>query len=247
MLQRTDFNLSRQKTLRLLDELEAAAGPGWTLCLPPGITAAGITERLKEIPAPIPEIDTGRLSGAATGAALFWGDSGRYLIRPPFPIKEELSAAGCHAAPLRRLLEKEHTVALILVRLGAYGVGLFQGEKLLRSKVGTGLVHARHKKGGSSAGRFARHREKQAETFFSRVCAHLRDKIEPDLSGLDFVIYGGEKHTLASFRQQCAFTKQLDGRTLNYLLNVREPKQAALLAAIGDAWSSRVSRWQWVE
>ena len=159
-------------------------------------------------------------------------------------MREELSTAGCQTAPLRRLLEKEYVVALILVRLGAYGVGLFQGEKLLRSKVGTGLVHARHKKGGSSAGRFARHREKQAETFFSRVCGHLRDKIEPDLSRLDFAIYGGEKHTVSSFRKQCSFSKQLDGRTLDYLLNVREPKQAALLAAIGDVWSSRVSRWR---
>lgn len=243
MLLKTDFNLSRRKTLRLLDELEKGGGTGRTLYLPPGMTAAEITERLKELPSPIPELDTGHLSRAATGSVIFWGETACYLIRPPFPIREELSAAGCQTAPLRLLLEKEYTVALILVRLGAYGVGLFRGEKLLASKVGTGLVHARHKKGGSSSGRFARHREKQAETFFSRVCAHLRDKIEPDLAGLDFVIYGGEKHTVSSFRKQCSFTGQLDGRTLDYLLNVREPKQASLEAAIGDAWSSRVNRW----
>ena len=36
----------------------------------------------------------------------------------------------------------------------------------------------------------------------------------------------------------------LEDRTLKVLLNVREPKQVTLEAAIKEAWSSRVVQWK---
>ncbi len=83
--------------------------------------------------------------------------------------------------PLKSMLEKDWKLALILVRLGQWAIGIFEGEKLLDGQAGTGLVHARHHKGGSSANRFARHREKQMEYFFTRIEGHARELLEPHL------------------------------------------------------------------
>ena len=178
-----------------------------------------------------------------TGAVIFWGEQYKYLVLPPFPIKERLFSSGYDVEPLCSLLQQELTLALILIRLGAYAVGVFQGEQLVSSKVGTGLVHSRHRQGGSSAHRFERHREKQIESFFTRVCTHVQENLEPYAKQLSYIIYGGERHTLLSFRKQCEFLQQFDDRTLAKTLNVREPKQATLEAAISQVWSSEVFVW----
>jgi hypothetical protein len=56
-------------------------------------------------------------------------------------------------------------------------------------------------------------------------------------------MYGGERHTLLSFRKRCQFLQLLDHRTLETLLNVRNPGQRSLEAAIGEAWSSELIEW----
>jgi len=234
--------------LQLLDELADAESPATSLYIPHDLPASEVKKTLKAPLGPgVEEVisDIAEAVGRSkTGTVILWGEQGKYLVLPPFPIKEKLFASGYDVEPLRALLQQDLTVALILLRLGAYAVGVFQGEKLVSSKVGTGLVHSRHKKGGSSAHRFERHREKQIEYFFTRVCHHVQERLEPYLQQLDYVIYGGERHTLLSFRKQCHFLQQLDGRTLGTLLNVREPKQAALEAAITQVWSSEVIQWE---
>jgi peptide subunit release factor 1 (eRF1) len=234
--------------LQLLDELADAESPATSLYIPHDLPASEVEKTLKAPLGPgVEEVisDIAEAVGRSkTGTVILWGEQGKYLVLPPFPIKEKLFASGYDVEPLRALLQQDLTVALILLRLGAYAVGVFQGEKLVSSKVGTGLVHSRHKKGGSSAHRFERHREKQIEYFFTRVCNHVQERLEPYLQQLDYVIYGGERHTLLSFRKQCHFLQQLDGRTLGTLLNVREPKQAALEAAITQVWSSEVIQWE---
>lgn len=239
---------TRQGMLRLLDELEAAEGPATSLYIPHDLPAPEVEKTLR---APLgPGIEEAMsdieeaVARSKTGAAIFWGDVAKYLVLPPFPLEEKLFASGYDVEPMRSLLQREPMVALMLLRLGAYAVGVFQGEKLLSSKVGTGLVHSRHRQGGSSAHRFERHREKQIESFFTRVCTHVQERLEPYLRQLDYVIYGGERHTLLSFRKQCQFLQQLDERTLGPLLNVREPRQATLEAAISQAWSSEVIQWE---
>jgi len=234
--------------LQLLDELEDAESLATSLYIPHDLPASEVEKTLKAPLGPgVAEVisDIAEAVGRSkTGTVILWGEQGKYLVLPPFPIKEKLFASGYDVEPLRALLQQDLTVALILLRLGAYAVGVFQGEKLVSSKVGTGLVHSRHKKGGSSAHRFERHREKQIEYFFTRVCHHVQERLEPYLQQLDYVIYGGERHTLLSFRKQCHFLQQLDGRTLGTLLNVREPKQPALEAAISQVWSSEVIQWE---
>lgn len=245
MLVPNHYQLSRQKMLRRLDELETASGPARSVYIPPG-SAMPETEKILEtvLEAEPSPLNLAKLvTSSTTGAVLFWGEQHKYLVLPPFPITEKRVSRGYDVEPLRSLLQRKFTIALILVRLGAYAIGVFQGEKLVSSKVGTGNVHSRHKKGGSSQRRFERHREKQIEIFFERICTHVRERLGPHIRQIDYVIYGGTRDTLLSFRKRCQFLQEVDNRTLGLLLNIRQPRQATLEAAIGEAWSSRVIHW----
>jgi peptide subunit release factor 1 (eRF1) len=244
MLVSTRSRLRKHQLLSLLEKLVIDHN-GVSVYLPGGLPSAEIEKNLNialNDQQVLPEIAK-EIARSITGAALFWGEQYKYLVLPPFPVAEKLISQGYDVAHLSDMMKQELTVALVLVRMGAYAVGVFQNERLLSSKVGTGLVHGRHRQGGSSAHRFERHRDKQIEYFFTRVCLHVREKLEPYLRQVNYLYYGGETFTVRSFREQCQFMKKLDDRTLERLLNVREPKQASLEAAIHEAWASTVIHW----
>lgn len=165
------------------------------------------------------------------------------LIIPPFPVTKTLEASYIETTPLVEILESQFVIGIALVRLGSFAFGVSKERNLVTSKVGKGLIHSRHRKGGSSANRFARHREKQIETFFTRACGYLRQYIEPHVKDIDYMVYGGARTTILQFKKQCAFTEMLDQPELPYLLDINEPKQAVLEEAIARIWSSRVFTW----
>jgi len=245
MLVSTRRKYKRGRMLRLLRELQESSEHALTLYIPAGLTPPEI-EKMLVLPLGgediIPDI-TSAASLSPRGAVLLWGEGGKHMVLPPFPVTEKLFSSGYNTEPLRSQLEREYTVALILLRLGAYAVGVFRGEELISSKVGRGYVHARHSKGGSSQKRFARSRQKDIEQFFVRVCARVQERVEPCIEQLDYVIYGGERHTLLAFRKKCRFTETLNDRVLETLLNVREPRQATLETAIESVWASTVFQW----
>jgi hypothetical protein len=229
----------------LLDELDTMPGKAVSLYIAPGVPLPKVEKMLITTPGTqtIFHDVVGEVARSHMGVVLFWGEHARYLIVPPFPVEESPVFQGYETVPLRSLIQKDFLIALILVRLGAYAIGVFQGEKLLSSKVGTGLVHARHKKGGSSQHRFERHRDKQIEYFFGNVCSRVEEQLGPHSKRIDYVFYGGERTTIGNFKKQCNYTKHLEDRTVETLLNIRKPKQAPLEEAISDVWSSRVVQW----
>jgi len=241
----SNYRLNRARMQHLLEELQTFSMEVASLCIPPGsskIVIEGLLETILELNK-LPDNFSKLISDSPTGGVVFWGQHHRYLVFPPFPLYEERSSATCEIEPLYSLLNRDYLFGLVLVRLGAYGIGVVRGQQLLSSKVGTGLVHSRHRQGGSSAHRFERHRDKQMETFFTRVCLHAREQLEPYERQLQYLIYGGARETLLDFRKQCHFLTQFDDRTLDLLLNIREPKKAGLQEAVEEAWSSRVIRW----
>jgi hypothetical protein len=245
MLSANRYKLSKARMLRLLEGLKASSIEVASLCVPPAsshINVEGLLETIADL-ATFPSDLSKSMAESPTGSILFWGPHHRYLVMPPFPVTDEKVSLTCEIEPLYTLLHQEFMLGLVLVRLGAYGIGVYQGEKLITSKVGTGLVHARHRQGGSSSHRFERHREKQMETFFTRVCGHAREQLEPYARQLHYVLYGGTKETVLDFRKQCHFLQEFDKRTLDLLLNIREPGQAGLAEGIEEAWSSRVIQW----
>ncbi|TKK81025.1 hypothetical protein FDA94_34545 [Herbidospora galbida] len=98
-------------------------------------------------------------------------------------------------------VSRERRVAVLLVRLGGYAAGVFEGDRLLVSKVGSRLVHGRSAAGGWSQQRFARRREKQADEALGAaadVAARvLLSAIEEGLAG--FVV-GGDRKAIDELR-----------------------------------------------
>jgi hypothetical protein len=239
------FRLVRSKALDFLDELAVTEGKAISLYLPQGTPQARVENLLGRVFAAtaIPPGVAEATAGSGMGAAFFWSPSQTYLVLPPFPIAEEYITDGYDVGPLRYLLSQDFIIALVLVRLGAYSIGICRGTELIDSKTGIGLVHARHKKGGSSQARFARHRGKQIEQFLIRVCGHVREHIEPHARSLDYLVYGGARTTILSLRKQCPFLSQFDDRILRMLLDIPEPRQAVLEKAVGTVWSTDVIEW----
>lgn len=165
------------------------------------------------------------------------------LVIPPFPVQKTLAASYIETAPLLEMLDRPYMIGIVLIRLGSFAFGVSRGQNLIASKVGTGLVHGRHRQGGSSANRFARHREKQMEAFFTRACNYLREYFEPHEKQIDYMLYGGARTTIQEFKKQCSFTAVLNQPELPLLLDIPDPRQAVLQQAVERAWSSRVFTW----
>ncbi|MGA2159144.1 MAG: Vms1/Ankzf1 family peptidyl-tRNA hydrolase [Dehalococcoidia bacterium] len=235
------FTLSRSKALTWLEEFSSEP-PACTVYIAPSTGRTEIEKMLGSL------LDHGRFldeiaenaSKSPTGAVIFYVSGKAYVVWPPFPLHANASARCYDPSNLLAVLKHDWRVGLVLVRLGQYAAGLFKGEQLVDAKAGTGLVHARHHKGGSSSQRFARHREKQMETFFTRVEGHARELIEPHLKEIDYVLYGGTRDTLQTMWRQCSFFRSLQGKAVDRLLTVREPKRSSLDEAVKQAYTSTV-------
>jgi len=240
-----EFYLGRSGMLVFLNELEATVDSGAaSLYMLPGLSLPEIEGLLTEISTQaVPDGLTEMAASSKNGAVVFWGGTREYLVLPPFPIREETMFTGYIAEPLRQLLDSSLKIGLILVHLGTYAIGVCQGEELITSKVGTGLIHGRHKKGGSSQQRFQRHRQKQVQEFLDRVCNHAIAQLEPYAQELDYVIYGGPRQTVLMLQKRCAFLKSFEDRGLPSL-DVPSLRQKVLKTAVSRTWSSRIIEWQ---
>ena len=241
-----ELRLGRSKTFQFLDELALTEGKAVSVYFPPEIARSSVETRLGKVfgSIGIPLDIVEKITASKMGAALFRNQQRMCLVLPPFPVKEDYITNGYDVEPLRTLLSHDFLIALVLIRLGAFSIGICQGAKIIDSKTGTGLVHSRHKKGGSSQARFARHREKQIEEFLGRVCGHARQHIEPYARSLDYMVYGGARTTILMLRKQCLFLDQFDGRILRMLLDIPEPRQAVLEKAIDTVWSTSIIEWR---
>jgi hypothetical protein len=157
-------------------------------------------------------------------------DGARVVCEPPFPPLSAPSRgarAGFDPAPLLDHVRRERTVGVLLVRLGGHAAGVFEGERLVDSKVGSRLVHGRHRKGGSSSGRFARRREGQARAAMEQA-ADVAARVLLDRQ-LDAVVLGGDRralHTVLADRRLAALRPLVAGR----ILDVPDPRLAVLRA-----------------
>jgi hypothetical protein len=126
-------------------------------------------------------------------------DGERVVCEPPFgPLDEAVRGErpGYDPAPLLEHVRRERTVGVLLVRLGGHAAGVFKGEQLIESKVGSRLVHGRHRKGGSSSGRFARRREGEARAALQAAADVAVRILVPALGRLDAVVLGGDRRAL---------------------------------------------------
>ena len=235
----SQYALTRAAALRWLSQ-QARAEAAFTVYTRPLTGRSEVEKLLAQVLDRGEMLDTlaEKAAKSPTGSVVLFQGGRGYVIWPPFPVAENLLCPGFEPGPLRSVLEKDWKLGLVLVRLGQWAIGIFEGEKLLGGQAGTGLVHARHHKGGSSANRFARHREKQMEYFFTRIEGHARELLGPRLKEFDYFLYGGARDTLLKMRKQCRFFGSLDGRVVDRLLSVREPRKSAFEQAAAQAYTS---------
>jgi len=235
---------TRDRMLAWLDSLETGSSAGHvTVSLKAGATPEDIKGHLKHLPARPEAIGTCEYHAekSHSGAiAVFGPEEQGFLIQPPFPVTESCITPEIDVKTLRDMLSHDYLVGFILVRLGAFAVGMAKGDKLVTSKVGTGNVHGRHRQGGSSAHRFERHRDKQIEYFITRLCRRAREQLEPYLKQLDYLVFGGSKEAIETARKQCDFIARLKTPRLPPQLDIPDPRQPVLKTVVRDIWSSTV-------
>jgi hypothetical protein len=241
------YFLNRLKMLAFLEKLAGTKDEKYhTLYLSPRIPVGELDNLLE--PLSFSEDRLTKLekiiNSSGTGSVIFRGNQQKYLIVPPFPVTENGITDSLKIESLKSLLSREYIIGILLVRLGSYAIGICRGDKLIGSKVGTGLVHGRHRQGGSSSHRFERHRDKQIESFLIRVCGHVREQLEPYVKSMDYMVYGGARTTILLAQKYCPMLQKLDKPVLLTLLDIPEPRQAVLETAVNRVWSSEVYEWQ---
>ena len=88
---------------------------------------------------------------------------------------------------------RDRRVGVLLVRLGGCAVGVFDGPRLVSSKVTTRQVHGRSAAGGQSQQRFARRREGQVRVALEASADTAVRILVPEAGTLDAVVVGGER------------------------------------------------------
>ena len=89
-------------------------------------------------------------------------------------------------------VRQDRRVGAVLVRRGGYAVGVFDGRRLLASKVGQAYVQGRTRAGGWSQQRYARRREQQAGQAYAKAADATVLVLLPALPGLEAVVGGGD-------------------------------------------------------
>jgi hypothetical protein len=146
---------------------------------------------------------------------------------PPLPADWEsadpLAAIVAHANRRRR-------IGVLLVRLGGYAVGVFDGDKLTASKVGSRLVHGRSSAGGWSQHRFARRREGQARVALDSATETAVAVLAPVAASLDAVVTGGDRRAIATVLADVRLA-EIAAKATTRVLDVPDPRLAVLRRA----------------
>lgn len=182
-------------------------------------------------------------SASTTGSVLIAHAGGCLLVLPPFAVEHDADADSVVTEPLVELLMRPRTVGVVLLRLGGFAVGLFDGDTLVGSKTGTRHVENRHRKGGQSQRRFERIRLGHARQLYDKLCATCEKTLGPYERDIQHLFFGGERQTIGGFRAVCDWPSRLGGRVMERILPVRgDPRLEHLRAAPRDVWSSVVYR-----
>jgi peptide subunit release factor 1 (eRF1) len=229
--------LGKNSLFELLAELEAYRSDYsdvLTIYIAPG--------SLPEIPEVFNDIIE-RIRRSTTGAIIFsWKlKEKNILVFPPFPVRDErFLDKKFRTHQLRERLEKKYLLGVILLRLGEYALGVFEGDKLLASKCGKRLVRAKHRKGGYSQARFRRIREAQIDKFFNEVYQALRKKFDPWTKKFDYILYGGTKITIKKFQKRDDWLKKLSENFLDKSLDVQKINKESLENILKEVWRTKV-------
>ena len=177
----------------------------------------------------------------ADGAAVIEPEEGEALVvRPQFGLAHEAEYPMVRVGPLLEELAENHLVAVLLVRLGGYAAGVFDGETLVASKVGSRFVKGRHKKGGSSANRFRRRREEQARVLVEEAARVAVTVLGPWRDRVEFAALGGDRTAIEAVLAVEPELVWLRERALERFFTVPEPRLRVLEQLPYDLYAAEV-------
>ena len=199
---------------------------------PPGARTVTVhADRLRGWLAGFAERHSAMLTDEAPEVVVITGaDGARAWIDVPFPPLD---------GSLAEHVERTRRVGVLLVRRGGYAAGVFDGARLVASKVGSAYVQGTTKAGGSSQQRYARRRANQATAAF----AEAADVAARVLVGarLDAVITGGDRPAVRTVLADPRLA-ELEPLVTPPWLAVPDPRQRVLLAAPEQFLAVRIRR-----
>ena len=163
------------------------------------------------------------------------------VARPPFGLMHEAVYDTVTLAPLWEAVARDHVVAAFLVRLGGYAAGVFEGEQLVASKVGTRFVKNRNKKGGSSSNRFRRRREEQARELGDAAAETAAAVFTPWRNRIEFAALGGDRRTLDALLARHPELGWLRERAVCRFFTVPDPRLRTLERLPYDLYAIEVA------
>lgn len=161
-------------------------------------------------------------------------------VTPPFGLEHEAEYDVVRAGPLLDALAVTPTVAVVLVRMGGYAVGVFEGEQLVASKVGTRFVKGRHRKGGSSSSRFRRRRGEQERELVDAAAEEAVRVLEPWRAKVDRTALGGDRTAVARVLASRPELGWLQPLALARFFDVPEPRLRVLEALPYQLYAAEV-------
>ena len=164
----------------------------------------------------------------AEGSARFELGDSTLMVTPPFGLMHEGVYDSIVVQPLLGALATDYVVAALLVRLGGYAFGVFEGERLVVSKVGARFVKGRHKKGGSSSGRFRRRREGQERDLVREAAAEAVRVLDPWRDRVERTALGGDRSAVARMLEADASLDWVEPRALERFFTVPDPRRRVL-------------------
>jgi hypothetical protein len=159
---------------------------------------------------------------------------------PPFPpVEDGGDHEGLVAGPLVEHARRERVVGVLLVRLGGHAAGVFDGDRLVASKVGRRLVHGRHSAGGWSQHRFERRRAGQARVAQQAAADGAAGVLVPRLGDLEAVVLGGDRRAVEDVGKDRRLAPVLE-LAVDRFLTVPDPKLEVLRRTPGAFRAVRI-------
>jgi hypothetical protein len=174
------------------------------------------------------------------GGARFELDEAVLTVTPPFGLPHEGEYDVLRVEPLLDALEVEPRVAVLLVRMGGYAVGVFEGERLVASKVGSRFVKGRHKKGGSSSNRFRRRRGEQERELVDAAAEQAARVLAPWRERVQHVALGGDRAAVGRVIASRPDLAWLEPLALERFFDVPEPRLRVLEALPYQLYAAKV-------
>jgi len=149
---------------------------------------------------------------------------------PFLPGWDPAAAAADPPAAAAEHCLRQRQIGVLLVRLGGFAVGVFDGAALGASKVGSRHVQGRSAAGGWSQQRFARRRAQQAEAALGAAADAATAVLVPVAAALDALVVGGDRRAVERVLADRRLATLAEVAVEPRLLDVPDPRRDVLLA-----------------